>query len=138
MNKVFLTLGIIFLCANTLSAKLKIPVGKVDKLEIVAELPDTEDYKDGPFHLNLARLHQEYIFAWLPIWITEEPKLVLARDENATSYYELSAEQLNEILIANELDKDKLLPLGFYTRFGGKAIILLIIVGGAFFYLRTR
>lgn len=64
-------------------ARLKIPFGKVDKIEIVAELPDNEQYtesEDSNEYFDLARLHQEYNIAWvIPAWVTEEPKLVLAK-----------------------------------------------------------
>lgn len=137
MNKLFLLLGILFLSVNTASAKLKIPVGEVDKLDIVADLPNTEEYSiSSKRHLNLAQFYKEYVVAWVPVWITEEPKLVLAESQDANEYYELTEEELNDILTANELDKDDLLSLGFFKRFGGKIIFILIILGGWLIYAK--
>jgi len=112
------------------SAKAKIPFGRIDKIEIVADLPDTEKYavsKGSKEYLDLARMHQEYNIAWvIPAWITQEPKLVLAKKEN-DEYFELTNEQLDQIVSENKLNKENLLQLGLYTKYGGKLIVLLII-----------
>lgn len=71
-------------------------------------------------------MHQEYSIAWIPVWITQEPKLVLAKPDS-DRYYELSNEQLEKIISANELDKEQLLKLGFYTQYGGKIILFLLV-----------
>lgn len=112
------------------SAKVKIPFGKIDKIEIVADLPNDERYIATPGtkeYLDLATLHQEYNIAWIiPAWITAEPKLVLSK-KDSDEYYEVTDAELAEIIKENKLDKEELLQLGFYTRYGGKAILLLII-----------
>lgn len=112
------------------SAKPKIPFGKIDKIEIVADLPDTEKYavsEGSKEYLDLARMHQEYNIAWvIPAWITQEPKLVLAK-KDSDEYFELTPEQLAPIVRENKLNKENLLQLGMYTQYGGKLIILLII-----------
>ncbi|MBZ4044555.1 hypothetical protein [Flavobacterium hibisci] len=114
----------------TVSAKVRIPFGKIDKIEIVADLPNNEKYtaaEGSKEYLDLATLHQEYNIAWvIPAWVTQEPKLVLAKKDSDV-YYELTDQQLAEIIKDNKLDKDSLLQLGFYTRYGGKAILLIII-----------
>ncbi|MGE8431098.1 hypothetical protein [Chryseobacterium joostei] len=115
---------------NFVSAKAKIPFGKIDKIEIIADLPDTEKYavsKDSKEYLDLARMHQEYNIAWIiPAWITQEPKLVLAK-KDSDEYFELTNEQLDQIVSENKLNKENFLKLGLYTQYGGKLIILLII-----------
>ena len=115
---------------NVVSAKLKIPFGRIDKLEIAADLPDTEKYavsKGSKEYLDLARMHQEYNIAWIiPLWITQEPKLVLAKKES-DEYFELTNEQLDQVVSENKLNKESLMQLGFYTKYGGKLIVLLII-----------
>ncbi|MBN9295594.1 MAG: hypothetical protein J0I41_01225 [Filimonas sp.] len=129
------------------AAKLKIPIGNREVLHKVADLPDTEDYliekgesDSGKVklvvvdkkrleskYLDLATLHEEFNIAWImPLWVTKEPRLVGYNASNET-YYNLTDEQLDEIIKANNLDKNKLLGLGFYTRFGGKLVALLLI-----------
>lgn len=130
MTRKIILLSIVTFCTvNAVSAKAKIPFGKMDKIEIVADLPNTEIYavKEGSKeYLDLARLHQEYNIAWLPAWITQEPKLVLAKKES-DQYYEPTKEELDQILSENKLNGEDLVQLGFYTKYGGKLILLLII-----------
>ncbi|MEM7550944.1 MAG: hypothetical protein AAF363_14770 [Bacteroidota bacterium] len=112
------------------TAKSGVPIGKVEKIEVVAELPNTEDYafdEADKTYLDLARLHEEFNIAWvIPVWIIREPILVLAKKDSDV-YYELTEEQLEGVLIANQLDKEASLKLGFYTSYGGKLILLLIL-----------
>lgn len=128
LKKLFLTAIITFCSYNLASARARIPIGKVNKIEIVSDLPNTEEYlskEESNVHLELARLHQEYSIAWVPVWITQEPKLVLAKPDS-DRYYELSDEQLQKIISTNKLNKEQLLQLGFYTRYGGKIILFLV------------
>jgi hypothetical protein len=131
MTKKILLLSIVAIfTTNIVSAKAKIPFGKIDKIEIVADLSDTEKYvanEGSKEYLDLAKIHQEYNIAWIiPVWITQEPKLVLAKKES-DEYFELTNEQLDQILSDNKLEKESLLQLGLYTKYGGKLILLLII-----------
>ncbi len=123
--------------ASTAHARLKIPFGEREVIEKVADLPDNEVYasdKGGKKFIDLGRLHQEYNIAWImPLNVTQPPRLVGMVEGEANTYYDLSEEQINEIVKANNLDKENLLTLGFYTRFGGKIVagllVLLIIYG---------
>ncbi|WP_163401253.1 hypothetical protein [Flavobacterium fluviatile] len=129
-KKRFLITILTLVATITVSAKVRIPFGKIDKIEIVAELPDNEKYtatEGGKDYLDLATLHQEYNIAWvIPAWVTQEPKLVLAKKDSDV-YYELTEQQLAEIIKDNKLDKESLLQLGLYTRYGGKVILFLVI-----------
>ncbi|MBS7229673.1 hypothetical protein KHA90_01440 [Flavobacterium psychroterrae] len=129
IKKLFLTTTIAFCSYNLALAKARIPIGKIDKLEIVADLPNTDEYlskEESNTHLDLARLHQEYSIAWIPVWITQEPKLILAK-EHSDRYYELSNEEIEKIISANKLKKEQLLKLGFYTQYGGKILLFLLV-----------
>jgi hypothetical protein len=112
------------------SAKVRIPFGKIDKIEIVADLPNDERYAATPGskeYLDLATLHQEYNIAWvIPAWITEEPKLVLSKKDSDV-YYDITDAELAQIIKEKKLDKEELLQLGLYTRYGGKVILVLLI-----------
>ena len=74
----------------------------------------------GPFirEFNIA-----YI---LPLYIEQEPRLV-GYCEKEDTYYELTEEQLSAILKENNLDGEKLNKVGFYSRYGGKIVGLIII-----------
>ena len=56
-----------------------------------------------------------------------ETELLHKRTITNSSYYELTEEQLATILKENNLDGEKLNKIGFYSRYGGKAVGLLII-----------
>ena len=129
IKKDFVLVIISLFSFSAASAKLKIPIGKIDKIEIVSDLPNTDEYllkEESNVHLDLGRLHQEYSIAWIPAWITQEPKLVLVKPDS-DRYYELSDEQLEKIISTNKLNKIKLLKLGFYTQYGGKIILFLLL-----------
>ncbi len=129
-SKTYLITIITLFASFMVSAKARIPFGKIDKIEIVADLPNDGRYIATPGtkdYLDLATLHQEYNIAWIiPAWITTEPKLVLSK-KDSDEYYEVTDAELAEIIKENKLDKEELLQLGFYTRYGGKAVLLLII-----------
>lgn len=131
IKKIFLLTFTSIFTTSFVSAKAKIPFGKVDKIEIIADLPNTEKYavsKDSKEYLDLARMHQEYNIAWvIPVWIMKDPQLVLAKKES-DEYFELTNEQLDQVINENKLNKESLLQLGLYTQYGGKFIIVLIIV----------
>jgi len=116
--------------SSMVSAKVRIPFGKIDKIEMVADLPNDERYAATPGskeYLDLATLHQEYNIAWIiPAWITREPKFVLAK-KDSDEYYEATDAEIALIIKENKLDKENLLQLGLYTRYGGKAILIIII-----------
>ncbi|MEG2100573.1 MAG: hypothetical protein RRY99_03590, partial [Flavobacterium sp.] len=100
IKKIFLLVIISLFSFNLASAKVKIPIGKIDKIEIVSDLPNTDEYlskEESNVHLDLGRLHQEYNIAWIPVWITQEPKLVLTKPDS-DRYYELSNEQHEKII----------------------------------------
>lgn len=121
-----LLLTCFFFSANFANARLKIPVGKLQEIELAADLPKTDKYKDDANRaLDLGRYHEEFNIAWIPLWITEEPKLVLY-NKDSDVFYDLNEQELGTILKANNLKKEDLIELSFYKRYGGKAIVLAI------------
>lgn len=121
--------ALFFFATNQAHAKLKVPIGSVQQIEIAADLPDTDEYRENEgsaSFLEIARIHEEYIVAWLPVWVTQEPKLVLAVKDSET-YYELPEAEMDKIIADNKLNKDDLLSIGFFSRFGGKAIVLALV-----------
>jgi hypothetical protein len=140
MNIITKTLACLAFILSTLqlSAKARIPVGKVQVVNIVHDLPNTEEFSENESKTNfldLATFHEEFNVAWvLPLWITIDPKLVLYSKVSDT-YYELSDEELNAIIKNNNLNKEALLNIGFYKKFGGKIVgvlLILLILWGTF------
>ena len=128
MKRLFLLGAFLLLAYTQVFAKAKIPVGTRQVLEKVYDLPDTEEYQKDNSHLDIGRLHEEFNIAYfLPLWVTEEPKLVLIDPKEEDAFYELKQEDMDAILKENNLDGEKLNKLGFYTRYGGKLVAGLII-----------
>lgn len=136
-KKIILLAAVSLATIGVASAKAKIPIGTVEKINVVADLPNTEEYavsEGSDKYLDLATLHEEFNVAYvLPLWVTTEPKLVLTRAGTDT-YYELTDEELNTVLSQNKLKKEDVMGIGFYTRYGGKmvligAIVLLLAIG---------
>ncbi|SHG74596.1 hypothetical protein SAMN04488109_1657 [Chryseolinea serpens] len=114
--------------STSVFARLKIPFGEREVLHKVYDLPNTEEFKveHGNF-MDLATFHKEFNIAYfLPLYVTEEPKLV-GYDEQSDTFYEIPQNELDAILAAQKLNKDDLNKLSFYTRYGGKLVALLII-----------
>ncbi len=133
MKRILLILSVLCLSLTSLYAKRGIPIqfGTQEKLEIVHEFPETEDYTLEGAHVDLASLHEEFSIMWiLPLWVTSEPKLVLVKNKNTEEYWELDEKVMDNLLKEEELDKEELLTLGFYTRYGGKIILGLFIALG--------
>lgn len=124
---IFIALLIVF-SSTSVFAGIRIPLGKREVLNKVYDLPNTDEFKlkDGNF-LDLATLHTEFNIAYiLPLYVTEEPKLV-GFDEKTDSFYDIPQEELDGILASQKLNKEKLNKLPFYTRYGGKIVALLLI-----------
>ena len=112
------------------SARARIPFGKKEVITIVSELPDNEMYETSEGskeYLELATLHEEFNIAWfLPLWITQEPKLVLY-NEKSEMYYDVPENEMTKILTENKIVKEDVLKVPLYNKYGGKAILLVII-----------
>lgn len=127
--KLLLLPGILlFFTFQTVSARARIPLGDREVLNKVADLPDTGAHKtEAGNYIDLATYHQEFNIAYiLPLYIEKEPRLVSYCEKEGT-YYELTDEQLATILAGNQLDGKKLNRLGFYTRYGGKILGLVLL-----------
>ena len=104
MKRLFLLGAFLLLASTQVFAKAKIPVGTRQVLEKVYDLPDTEEYQKDDSHLDIGRLHEEFNIAYfLPLWVTEEPKLVLIDPKEKDTFYELKQEDMDAILKENNL-----------------------------------
>lgn len=123
---------------STVSARGRIPVGEREYATVVAELPDTEDYmtEEGNY-IDLATIHTAFTVAYIPIYVTEEPRLI-GYCEAEDICYELSDEFLAETLAANELDGEKLNKLTFWHRFGGKILFVAILAALGYWYFARK
>ena len=47
--------------------------------------------------------------------------------KDSDEYYEATDAEIAQIIKENKLDKENLLQLGLYTRYGGKAVLIIIM-----------
>ncbi len=136
--KFLFALGALFMLSASVSAvsarSVRIPVGEREYATVVAELPDTEDYmtEEGNY-IDLATIHTAFAVAYIPVYVTEEPRLI-GYCEKEDVCYELSDEYLAGLLEANELDGEKLNKLTFWHRFGGKLLFIVILGAVGYYY----
>lgn len=122
----------LFLLIPTKSeAKLKIPFGSRDVIDVVYTTPKQDSiYKDDD-KLDIARYYREFNIAYIfPLYIEEEPQLVFYDAKNQLIYDVNTPEQkqfLNEYLKEKGIDKEEKLRLSWYTRWGAKLLFLLLI-----------
>ena len=120
-----------FLMPSTAFSRAKIPVGTRDVIEVVHIIPAKDSVEIDGKRLHLARFHKEFNIAYiLPLWIEEEPRLVFY-DPESESYYDTTTPQakafLESYLKEKGLKETELLNPGFYTRYGGKAVLAIIV-----------
>ena len=122
----------LFLLIPTKSeAKLKIPFGSRDVIDVVYTTPKQDSiYKDDD-KLDIARYYREFNIAYIfPLYIEEEPQLVFYDAKNQLIYDVNTPEQeqfLNEYLKEKGIDKEEKLRLSWYTRWGAKLLFLILI-----------
>lgn len=125
-----LLLSILSLIASLNVRAVDLPIfwGVGQSVNKVADLPKTDEYadKDGN-HYDLATLHTEFTLFFLSVYIIDEPKLVLC-DESEEHYIDLTDEEMDAVLEANNLDHDEMCQIGLFTRYGGKVIFGIIIL----------
>lgn len=125
---IFIAFAFLLLPQHSFARRGRIPIGEKQVLNKVFDFPDTADYQlDNGNYLDLATLHTEFnIGNFLPLYVTEEPRLV-GFDEKNELYYDIDDAELDSILAENNITRDEVNSLPFFTRYGGKLIGLIII-----------
>lgn len=126
-------------------AKFIIPFGEVESVRTVAALPDTEEFSVNSKtqsgvkqFLDVGILYTSFEIVYIPVWTTKDPVLVLYNENDKNSYYDVNASEMDKILADNKLDKVELLNPGFFVKFGGKIILIVLILLIGFYSLRSK
>lgn len=115
---------------------VRITYGTVEKLVLVADLPNNEKYEihekadtgqDLTGYFDLAIKYSRFELLGMSLWINEEPVIVGKSTFYKDRYYNLTKEELNKILRENNLQKEKLLKLSLFDKYLG-----WIVFGGLF------
>ena len=107
--------GLFLLMATKSEARLRFPFGSRDVVKV-----------------DIACYHKEYNIAYFfPLYIEQEPELVLYDPENEMIYAPETAQQkqfIKDYLKKKGINEEEALNIGWYTRWGGKAVFVLLIV----------
>lgn len=140
-----MTKKIVFIAALLLAvvsiesqARARITVGKHQKIEKVADLPDSTYYEveEGKF-IDLGCIYTVYEVAGIPVYTVEEEQLVGFVGD---TYYDLDDEIkgiIKQDIKADDLESLNKMP--FWDSWGGKLVILgVVVIIVAYNMLRNR
>lgn len=122
--------------AGTQQTFAKITIGNSEKLKVVYELPNTEDYMSNPGRfMDLGILYKTFDIFGMPLWLTEDPVFIGLENHNTTVYFDLDAELVDELIAENKLNKEALKSLTFMDKHLGILAVIALIL---FVYLFNR
>lgn len=128
-----LTLLFLLMPSNS-EARARIPVGTREIVDVVYRTPEKDSIYQDDVKLDIARYYKLFDIAYiLPLYVVNEPKLVFYNAESDMIYEPTTTEQekfLNEYLKEKGLNKEELTKIGWYQRWGGKAVFILILALG--------
>lgn len=116
------------------SAKARIPYcSDCEYIVPVADLPDSAQFysEEHKAYADIAYIHKQFWILWVPIWNYDEHYILAIKDQDA--YFDVEEEELQSYASTYNIDLPSN-PISFWNKFGGKAIILLLIAGGIWAY----
>lgn len=131
MKKTILLLLLIFAGVQQLSAKIS--VGTEEKIKVVYEFPNTEDYMTNPGRwVDLGIKYEAFVIAGAPLWVSEDPIFVGVENNNTDFYLDLTDSEVELLLAEHKLKKEDLLSLSFMDKhagliFAGIGIIAILL-----------
>ena len=122
---------LILLMPSKCEARAKIPIGTREIVDVVYRTPEKDSIYQDDVKLDIARYYKLFDIAYiLPLYVVSEPKLVFYNAESGMIYEPTTTEQkqfLDEYLKEKGLNKEKLTKIGWYKRWGGKAVFILVL-----------
>lgn len=117
----------LFASSQSAQAKGLVIYGTADKMDKVAELPDSEDYQttEGQ-NFDMGVKYSIFHIFWIPLWVTQEAQPCGYIDGD--NYVELTQEDVDAIAQINEIDMSGKVKASFWNSIGGKLIFGLILL----------
>lgn len=127
-KKITLVVLALSLGISSTYAKGVIPIGQTERIKVVKDFPDTDEYRgENGRYLDLGIIYETFDVAWMPVCVTEKPRIVGLENLNTEEYYDFEPEYTQEILEAHELQEDELIKLSFWDKYLG-----IVVLGGLF------
>ena len=100
-----------------------------DAITKVAELPDTDEFKDGDSYVDLGWLHKEWSIFGAPFWVFDEKGYVFySTNSNGTSYREASPAMVAAAGAAMKTTFPATWSMPFWKRWMGALIVGALIL----------
>lgn len=130
-----LVLTLLFLLMPSKSeARARIPIGTREIVDVVYRTPEKDSIYQDDVKLDIARYYKLFDIAYiLPLYVVNEPKLVFYNAESDMIYEPTTTEQkkfLDEYLKEKGLNKEELTKIGWYQRWGSKAVLFIVLALG--------
>lgn len=105
----------------------KLTFGKSEKLKVVHDFPNTDEYMSDPGRfMDLGIIYETFNVAGLPFWITKDPVIIGLENHNTEVYFELTAQEVTQIVAQHQLSKEALTKLSFFDKHLGLVIAIVI------------
>ena len=95
-----------------------------EKISVVEELPDTEEWQTPTGYADACVIYEQFWILWIPLW-NSNARYVLGRDGSDTFYEFPDATQKSEI-ISKHGEASSAIP--FWDKIGGKLLVGLILI----------
>ncbi len=121
--------------------------GEAEKIRKIAEIPDNAYYiteegdtgyyvsEDGT-NFDFGVIYNTIHVFWIPMWVKTEPKVCGYIDGD--NYVELTDEDVKLISSELKIDLTGKVKASLWDRFGGKAIVIVLVVFGVYFYFKEK
>ncbi len=134
MKKLLLILALVTMVVQSASASARVPItyGEHEKIEKVGTLPEGFT-TDGGVQLDLGYKYTVFEIAFVPLWTTDEGKLVGYDTNDPDSYYDIDTlleedEVRAEVLSAAGVSElTDLYKMPFWDAWGGKLVALAVV-----------
>lgn len=134
MKRFILAILILFSIGSLqkIEAKGVIVYGLGETVSKTQDLP--EECTLGDEHVNLGVMYEQFSLFWMPIWNYGDVQYVLLNDKEDT-YWDLDEEMIETLKSDFGAEMDETPSIPFWTKVGGKPIIILLIL---FIFVRGR